>query len=228
MSGISITALSDMHGFLPRLKKKCNLICVCGDIFPLNNIDRNIEESKRWFYEIFLNWILELPCEFVIMIPGNHCLYLEHEYKMHGRILLPNGFNNKCVCLVDDSYYYKGLHFYGTPWVTNLPRWAFNTDNPQSKFEKIPYECDILLTHHAPDFGKLGCSFPNTDNEKNYGSLELAKVILARPNIKYHFCGHIHTGVHGGVKIGNTISYNVSILDELYHITYPETHINIC
>lgn len=226
MSKVLIASMSDMHGFLPEITNKSDITCICGDIFP-QNIERKIEESKKWIYEAFLPWVKSIPCDCVIMIPGNHCFYFESEFQKYGRIIMPDEIKIKCVCLVDESICYHGLHFYGTPWVTNLPRWAFNTGAPQSKFEKIPYDCDILLTHHAPDYGKLGCSYPNTDKERNFGSAELTRAIKTRPNIKYHFCGHIHTGAHGGVKIGNTMSYNVSILDEQYHESFPITCIDL-
>lgn len=226
MRKIVLAAMSDMHGLLPDVNKECELICICGDIFP-QDIERKIDEAQNWFYEVFLAWVEKLPCKFVIMILGNHCFYLEYEYKHHGKIILPNNIKNKCLCLVDESFSYQGIHFYGTPWVTNLPNWAYNTNDPQSKFKEIPSDCDVLLTHHAPDFEKLGCSYPNTDNEKNYGCIELANAILARPNIKYHFCGHIHTGIHGGVKLGNALSYNVSILDEQYKESFPITYVEL-
>jgi len=224
MNNITIGAMSDMHGHLPKLNNECELLCVCGDVFP-QSIERNIEESKKWFHAVFLPWVKDLPCAFVIMIPGNHCFYLESEFKKNGRSIIPDALKDKCVCLVDESFSYQGLRFYGTPWVTNLPRWAFNTDDPESKFEKITHDCDILLTHHAPDYCKLGCSYPNTDKERNFDSMELAKAIKTRSNIKYHFCGHIHTGTHGGVKIGNAMSYNVSLLDEEYQESFPITYI---
>lgn len=221
-----IAAMSDMHGVLPTINRKFNLLCICGDIFP-QDIERKKEESKEWFYNVFLLWIKSISCEYVIMIPGNHCFYLETEYQKHGEISLPHEFNDKCVCLVDETFYYHGIRFYGTPWVTNLPNWAFNTNSPQCVFGIIPYDCDILLTHHAPDYGKLGCSYPNTEKERNYGCIELTKAILSRPQIKYHFCGHIHTGTHGGVKLGNTLSYNVSILNEQYKEAFPVTYLEL-
>lgn len=228
MKTISICTMSDMHGILPNVDRQVDIICICGDIFPLK-IERNIKESELWFNNDFLSWIKKLPCECVIIIPGNHCIYLESVYQIYGKVQIPNSINKKCVCLVDEMFIYKDIKFYGTPWVTNLSRWAFNTDVPLEKFRHIPDDCDVLLTHHAPDYGKLGCSFPGAENEKNYGCRELAMVILERPNIKYHFCGHIHTGTHGGVKLGNTISYNVSILDEQYQEAFAPTYVEfIC
>ena len=40
-------------------------------------------------------------------------------------------------------------------------------------------------------------------------------------NIKYLFCGHIHTGLHSEELIGNTKCYNVSLKDENYKLSFP-------
>ncbi len=224
MNNLIIGAISDIHGYLPTSFRRCEIMCICGDAFP-QGIERDTIASREWFRTIFLPWAHKLPCEVVLMIPGNHCFYLESEYRQYQRIDIPDIYAKKCIYLIDKSFHYKGVHFYGTPWVTNLPNWAFNTDNPLETYQLIPCNCDILLTHHAPDYDKLGCSYPNSENEKNYGSAELAQVILKRPNIKYHFCGHIHTGVHGGIRIGNTLSFNVSLLNEQYQEEFPPTYI---
>lgn len=217
--------MSDTHGLLPVLDD-CDLACICGDVFP-QEIERDIVESEKWFNDAFVPWIRDLPCKFVIMIPGNHCFFLEAEYRKHGAIVMPASVNGKCVCLVDETFVYRGLHFYGTPWVTNLPRWAFNTDDPAGVFEKIPYDCDVLLTHHAPKYEKLGCSYPDTPKERDFGCIELTDAILSRPSMRVHLFGHIHTGTHDGVKLGNAMSYNVSILDEQYQRGYPVTYMEI-
>ena len=41
------------------------------------------------------------------------------------------------------------------------------------------------------------------------------------------FCGHIHTGQHGGVDFGTSRIYNVSRLDERYEIAYEPTWIDV-
>lgn len=59
------------------------------------------------------------------------------------------------MCLVDEYFIYRALRFYGTPRVTDIQRWAFNTNNPQSISESVSYDCDVLLTYHALDYEKL-------------------------------------------------------------------------
>ena len=44
---------------------------------------------------------------------------------------------------------------------------------------------------------------------------------------RFVFCGHIHTGQHGGVNFGTSRIYNVSRLDERYEIAYEPTWIDV-
>ena len=64
-----------------------------------------------------------------------------------------------------------------------------------------------------------------TDSE-HFGSSELTEAIIEkRPRLV--FCGHIHTGQHGGVDFESTSIYNVSRLDERYEIAYEPTLVDI-
>lgn len=67
---IKIAALSDLHGILPKIEK-CDLVLIAGDIIPLRiQFDRT--KSVVWFFQTFLEWIKELPCDEVFVIAGNH------------------------------------------------------------------------------------------------------------------------------------------------------------
>ena len=57
---------------------------------------------------------------------------------------------------------------------------------------------------------------------------ELKQKIISK-DIKYNFCGHIHTGTHGGITTDecNTIFYNVSIKDEDYKVAFKPTYVEI-
>ena len=74
--------------------------------------------------------------------------------------------------------------------------------------------CISILIHHLP---KLYNILPYAD----YGSEELADVLLTKPNIKYSLFGHVHSGDHNITKNANgTCLVNVSIKDENYKRTY--------
>jgi Icc-related predicted phosphoesterase len=53
----------------------------------------------------------------------------------------------------------------------------------------------------------------------------VAAIRKKRP--RFVFCGHIHTGQHGGVDFGTSRIYNVSRLDERYEIAYEPTWIDV-
>lgn len=216
---MKITAISDIHGSLLKNIESGDVMCICGDVFP-QSIERDIEQSKEWFLNIFLKWIGNIKYNKVFLVPGNHDFFLEYIGDKINVFIEDKALSKKLILLCDKQVEFNGYIFYGTPWVTNLERWAFNTINPCEVYSKIPADCDILLTHHAPKIDTLGCSFPGTPNEKDFGSIELAESIRSLSGLKYHFCGHIHTGNHDGVRINNAVSYNVSIKDEQYNLCY--------
>ena len=56
--------------------------------------------------------------------------------------------------------------------------------------------------------------------------MELTEAIMEkRP--RFVFCGHIHTGQHGGVDLEGSRIYNVSRLDERYEIAYEPTWVDV-
>lgn len=194
---MKICGISDIHGNLIEGIPKCDILCICGDIVPLN-IQRNLEQSKHWWENRFIKWVEKLPCEKVIIIPGNHDFYLEHKYKQQEwesfKTNMYNLSNKKAIFMIDEIYIYKGIKFYGTPWIKPIEfqedRWAFSkTDS----YKNIP-KCDILLTHDTPIYNKV------LDNY-SFGKS------------KYHLYGHWHNG-DNDINSGR---YNCSRLDDWYN-----------
>ena len=81
-----------------------------------------------------------------------------------------------------------------------------STKELKSKWEKIPFDTDILLTHTPPyginDLKKLD---PEPQGCKN-----LLKEVTERVKPKLHLFGHIH-GRNGSHKIGETMFVNAAI-----------------
>lgn len=187
-----ICGVSDIHGNLKFKLPKCDVLCICGDIVELS-VQRDLEESKKWFKDTFFPWVESLPCEKVIAVPGNHDFLLEHwsEVGIDEGIELPD----KLEILVDELYVYKNVRFYGTPWINPIhwQKWAFE----MSAYEECPYkkieECDILLTHENPNY-----------NEK----LEY----YCFGKYMHHFFGHWHDGI----SYGHLYQHNCSILNDSY------------
>lgn len=196
---MKICGISDIHGNLYNEIPKCDVLCICGDIVPLN-IQRDIKESDKWFTEDFIKWINNLPCNKVIIVPGNHDFYLERMY-IEGtwevvKALMRAITNDKVEMLIDESYTYKGVSFYGTPWINPIlfqqGRWAFELQDNEL-YNKIP-KCDILITHDNPNYN-------NALGHYTFGKS------------KVHLFGHWHEGVCNK----NHRKYNCSILDNSYN-----------
>lgn len=154
---MKIVALSDIHGHLPNPKTfpECDVVCVCGDIVPLE-YQNNTVQSSTWFVLEFNDWANKIPCKNVIFIAGNHDFFLERisdkglvTPKDVMKTLFPGNLysKTKLIYLCDNSVTIDGVKFYGTPWITDLPNWAFfkNEEDLTDAYDKIPKKVDVLL-----------------------------------------------------------------------------------
>lgn len=225
---MKIVAFSDTHGVRPLpIVDPCDVVIIAGDFIPLY-IQRNSEKSEQWFKNVFLEWTKDLQCEKIIFVGGNHDFFLERLGKKKIKSLISEaGLEDKVIYLQDELYEYNGKTFYGTPYCEGPQGWAFVPTDTQVYYEKIP-SCDVLITHQPPRVEKVGCSFPGTMWEENWGSEKLRLAMIDK-DIKINICGHIHTGTHGGVQDGyyDRKIYNVSILDEQYKIQYQPLEIEL-
>src|SRR5688572_28535904 len=207
---------SDFHGSLPEIPE-CDLLIIAGDICPdyLRAYRRGTEarehkgapEQMRWLEKRFISWAgLLQGVENIVVTPGNHDFVFQSA-EPRVRDLLET---NDIIYLRDEAYNFQGIHLYGTPWVPNLPFWAFYGDERklQTVFERVPLDCDILITHGPPKgYGDL------TDDNvygpgEHVGSWDCrAAIERARPN--HVVCGHIHEA-YGQYRAGHSQIYNVS------------------
>lgn len=194
---MKICGISDIHGDLNINISECDVLCICGDVINLND-QRDIPASRKWWETRFIKWIETLPCEKVIVIPGNHDFLLERMYnecwgwwKDHMTILS----KGKLEFLIDESYEYKGVTFYGTPWIKPIlfqeSKWAFERDFNEDPL-LIP-KCDVLLTHDNP--------------------YENQHINVSNSHVPYHLFGHCHDGKDNP----SLCRFNCSILDGIYN-----------
>lgn len=120
-----------------------------------------------------------------------------------------------CIYLEDSEIIIHGIKIYGTPWwifciieifyisyffkiflyfrQPEFCKWAFNVPRGEaclSKWEMIPSDTDILVTHTPPvGHGDLCCSGVRA------GCVELLSTVQNRVKPKYHVFGHIHEGI---------------------------------
>ena len=241
---MKIVAISDIHGTLPELQP-CDVVVICGDIVPLM-VQKNTIASTAWLSGPFQKWALELPCEKVIMIWGNHdfvgeffCKYGSamsldeplwtkgYDGRAQHHLLFQNDADEKIVILCDERYEYKGKVFYGTPWCPELKNWAFYQDSEglKEKFLGIPFDTDVLLTHCPPKFGQQGIVLETNWNfGSNFGCQELQdaleNVFQFKSGVTHILSGHIHSGNHNIETHGGFAYRNVSLLNEDYEVAY--------
>lgn len=227
---MKITAISDIHGNLIDIAP-CDILLICGDISPLE-IQRDHIQMTKWIFGEFYEWIMKLPCDQVVLTPGNHDFWFE-KFLTQSRVDL----FNKLTILIDDGFYInidgKPITIYGTPWIRPIGRigvWAFEKDPTDLKklYNKMPHDIDILITHDAPALGYVGIEVHGKDVMHFTNEVLANEIKNKKP--KYAICGHIHEGKHKldyieisessdkDIEIVNMA--NCSILDDSYSIKY--------
>lgn len=218
---MKVIPISDLHGFLPVITTKCDVVTISGDFSPLY-CQRNYFNCIQWFEHEFVKWCMnDLNCEKVIFIAGNHdfmCQNPNFKNDLENILSSVEGAKDKIIYLQNSSYEYNGKVFFGCPY-SDIPGWAFSIASEPWGYCDIEYDVDVLLVHQAPDFENVGTSNIGSHNERNFGSEELLDEIEEKKP-KFVFCGHIHSGNHNVVNFGDTKMYNVSIMDEDYEPNY--------
>lgn len=158
----------------------------------------------------FVTIFESLPHKYKIFVPGNH------DWLFQTNTQLARDFFRNTTILIDESVEIEGIKIYGSPWQPEFCNWAFNLPRgPQikRKWELIPEDTDILVTHGPPygilDSVKKGAPPLGCQDLKNE---------LSRIKPKLHCFGHIHGG-YGKKQIGETLFSNAAICTERYRPT---------
>lgn len=206
---MKVDCIADLHGFYPELEGG-DLLIVAGDLTARDQPEE---------YSGFLTWLMNQPYQKKIYIGGNHDnLLLDAIPKKH--------YSDEKECfeyLCDSETEFEGLKIWGSPWTKTFPGInpkckAFTVDNEDElikKFEKIPQDVDILITH-SPAFYILD----ETANGRHVGSMYLYNWFSYVGRPKLHVCGHIHEA-YGQKELFRTYTgmvkhVNCSIVNEYY------------
>lgn len=229
---MKVTALSDCHGLLLPIEEfePCELVCICGDISPLN-IQANHRKMRKWLINEFKPWCESLPCDKVIFVAGNHDHIATNVDFMY--TVFPK--DGKVTYLFHENYIYtsregKEYSIFGTPYCKLFGNWAFMEldDRLLELYSDIPYNLDILLVHDQA-YGYGDCleigSAPWADGS-HIGNKPLARAVLEKQP-RYMFTAHLHSCMHDCIEIGSTKRYNVSIKDERYDPVYDPLVLDI-
>jgi Icc-related predicted phosphoesterase len=205
-----ITFISDTH----TKHDKVSGFLIGGDIL----IHAGDLTSRGFLTEIenFTKWYDKIDnYDTKVFICGNHDFGFEYDNEKVKGLL--TGY--KTIDYLQDDWMGVGedidnmVKIWGTPWQPEFHNWAFNLprgDKLKEKWDMIPVDTDILITH-GPPFGKL--DYVPYDNV-NVGCEELMKRVQEiKPKI--HVFGHIHEG-YGYVFDGNTHFINAAVLNGRY------------
>lgn len=225
---LQICAISDLHGDLPEIKP-CELVCICGDISPLN-IQANHRKMRHWLINTFKPWCESLPCDKVVFIAGNHDSCMSNLDFMYTQF--PK--NKKVTYIFHEEYIYiskegKEYKIFGTPYCKLFGNWAFmEMDDILDKlYSSIPKNIDILLCHDQPfGYGDQILDDVPWNTGEHIGNKPLLKALLEKkPRLELN--GHLHSCQKGLIRIGETDHYNVSIKNEKYQVVYDPTYIEL-
>lgn len=226
---MKVTAISDIHGNLIDIEP-CDVLLICGDVSPLN-IQRDYIQMTKWFFNEFYEWIMKLPCDRVILTPGNHDFWFEKFIK-DSTMYLWDKLSILINGIAEIFYGIKHIKIFGTPYCKTFGNWAFmpGNDKLDSLYDNIPEDIDILMCHDSPLIGYVGNIMEQADktypNGVPAGNPYLANAIFDKKP-KYVLSGHIHSGDHELTEIEGIKCANVSILDESYSIAYQPLKINL-
>lgn len=245
---LRIACISDTHGQHRHVRvPKCDVLIHAGDFTRAGEISC-IQDLSAYFGQIrcqggdgddtapSMNGSQKASCETkngpaeeIICIAGNHDITLEPDtYKENWREFHPNNGPydtnvarrsiSNCVYLEDESYIFKDIHFYGSPYTPNYGDvWAFmqSRNRISDKWKHIPTEADVLVTH-GPPLGRGDYCFSGD----RAGCVDLLNEVQERIQPRVHVFGHIHES-KGVTYDGKTLFANASSCSLEYR---PDNH----
>jgi len=229
---IKVCAISDMHGILDFEIKPCDILCICGDIVPLD-VQGLFQGTLDWLAKKFVPWCEKQPCEKVFLIAGNHdfCAMRHPDdwEAMFKDTKITYLYNSEAEYVKDKDGEYQSIRIYGTPWCHQFYNWAFMTSDVELAkiYSKIPYKVDILLTHDCP-YGTSDVILDDVPwkTGEHIGCHPLGDAIDDKKPL-YMYTGHLHSCIHEPQQRGETIVRNVSMVNEKYKRVYEPYYFEI-
>jgi len=210
-----IDCIGCLHGARPQLKGG-DLLIITGDLTANDQVNEYLD---------FHDWIENQSYSLKVVIAGNHDNVLQHTLGFSGKHL-------PFTYLCDSGTEFEGLKIWGSPWTAQfkginpkccaftLPIPSREGDGLMDKWDLIPQDTDILITH-TPPFGVLD-GIPIDDGSLFHaGSTSLYGWLryVGRPRL--HAFSHIHEA-YGREEHFPTydnkmmISVNCSIMNKRY------------
>ena len=219
---LKICGISDMHGILDFNIEKCDVLCICGDIVPLD-IQNYHKPTFKWLKNVFIPWCQNQPCEKVLLVGGNHDIKIaDHEQELRSLLVdtkITYLLDEECTIIDNEGNEFK---FYGSPWCHIFGNWAFmiSDESIAEKLSNMPNDVDVLLTHDAP-YGTSDILLQDVywATKQHIGSKPLRDAVIDKqPRLMLK--GHLHSCNQDCEMLNKTNVYTVSVVDERYKRVY--------
>lgn len=202
-----IDCISDLHGRLPKLAGG-DLLLVCGDLTARDTSQQH-GDFKLWLYK--QNYRKK------IVIAGNHDGHFvglpADKFIFSSYDEITKEQNSYADYLFDSGTEFEGLKIWGSPWTPTFLNWHFMKDRGdpiKEKWDLIPEDTDILITH-GPPFGVQDF----VDKRTGCQGCEMLRDAILRIMPRLHVFGHIHESP-GVCAFNGILCVNASIMDEHY------------
>jgi Icc-related predicted phosphoesterase len=212
---MKVVCISDTHGQNLATKwnwPKGDMLIHAGDMTATGRPE-NLKKVARE--------ILSLGYRYNIVVAGNHDRGMWEDrwseapfgrYDSNGWKLMPG-----ITVLQDETVEVMGLRIYGTSWIRFVEgKYPFEIQELEQKWDDIPDDTDILITHMPPLSGILDVN----DKGDWMGSHTLLKTVQDRVKPRLHVFGHIHAG-HGKIFDDHTVSVNACLTGKDRKPAYP-------
>lgn len=217
---MKIDCIADLHGHFPKLHGG-DLLIVAGDLTA-----HDIQEE----FDEFDTWLDNQKYKKKIFIAGNHDNLLVKEKPRVYRKGFNKDLHEKFEYLCDSGTEFEGLKIWGSPWTLtfegiNPHCKAFTVDKEkqlQEKWELIPNDIDILITHMPPlymlDDIRIGARGmrPAGSSSLNRHTIRNKDPLKNFPNLRLHVFGHFHENGGKKIELPKGTHVNASIMNEHY------------
>ena len=151
-------------------------------------------------------WLGEQDFDQIICVGGNH------DFVAQERVAVGQTVFENAVYLEHESVTFNGLKIFGSPWVPDLDGWAYFLDDDErsEKWETIPTDTDILVTH-TPPLGILD----KPRSGYSVGCSYLRARIEELDSLRFHCFGHVHAS-YGQWDESQITFYNATSVNSDY------------
>ena len=210
-----IVCISDTHGLHDQVTVPAGDVLVhCGDTVGVNSLTEITG---------FLEWFENQPHPVKLYCAGNHDGIYER-FPKEARKMVAR-YAPSVRYLEEESIEVGGFKWFFSPYTPTFFDWYFMADRGSqinSKWEKIPKETQVLITH-GPPYGVLDLvpsDYVNGNQDRHQGCSDLRATIDSRLSaLKLHVFGHLHSQGGEMININGVIYVNAAICDERYKPT---------